>query len=57
MHANNAFIYDCCNGENVECVNKNLENFEISSPFTFVIKSIQSVDVGALMVSSEHEEA
>lgn len=56
MHAYNSLVHDCCDRKNVENIHKNLEYLKIAFSFTFIVESIQSVNVGALMVSSQHEK-
>jgi hypothetical protein len=42
--------------KSVEAVNKRLPDFDIAPPLAFVVKAVDSCDIGALVVSSEEEK-
>ena len=56
MHCEDLLINDCCNGQAVETIGEGLPQLDVVSPFAFVVKPIDSVDGGALVVSAQNEE-
>ena len=56
MHGENLFVNDCCNGQAVEAVRKRLPELDIVPSLAFIVKSIDSIDGGAFVVSSQDEE-
>lgn len=56
MHTKNFLVDDSSNGEAVEAVSESFPKLHVVSSFAFVIKSINSVDGGTFVISSEKEE-
>lgn len=56
MHAENLLVDDCSNGEAVEAVSESLPQLNIVAAFALVVETVNAVDRGALVVSSEQEE-
>ena len=53
VHADYFFVNDCTDGKTVKTVSESLPKFDIVPPLAFVIKTVNSVDLRALVVSSE----
>lgn len=56
MHGEDLFVDDGGDGQTVEAVGKRLPQLDIVSSFTFVVKPVDSVDRGTLVVSSQDEK-
>jgi hypothetical protein len=56
VHAENFFINNSSNGKAIEAVSEGLPQLDVISAFALVVETINSVDGGALVVSSEQEE-
>ncbi len=56
MHAEDLLINDCGNRETVETISEGFPQFNVVASFALVVKSIDSVDRCALVVSSQQEE-
>lgn len=56
MHAENFFINNGCDGETVEAISEGLPEFDVVSSLAFLVESVDSVDAGALVISSQEEE-
>lgn len=56
MHAENFFINNSCDWETVEAISEGFPEFDVVSSLAFFIESVDSVDAGTLMVSSQEEE-
>ena len=53
MHAEDLFVDKCCDRQAVEDVGKDFPKSDGVSSLAFVVKSINSIDLGALVVSSQ----
>jgi len=56
VHAKDFFIHQRCNWQAVEDIRKDLPEFDGVTTFTFIIKAINSVDLGAFVIASEQEK-
>lgn len=56
MHAQNFLVNDSSNGQAVEAVSESFPQFDVISSLALVVKSINTVDGGALVVSSQQKE-
>jgi hypothetical protein len=56
MHTENLLVDDGGNGKAVKAIGESFPKFYIVSSLTFVIESVDSVDGGTFVVSSENEE-
>ena len=56
VHAQNFVVNECSDGQAVKHVNKLLPYFDRESSFAVIIKSIHSVDLSNLVVTSKEEE-
>lgn len=56
MHAQNFLVNDSSNWKAVETVSESFPKFDVVSSLALVIEAIDSVDTGALVISSEKEE-
>lgn len=56
MHGEDLLIDNGCNGQAVEAVGERLPQLDIVSAFAFVVEAVDTVDRGALMVSTQNEE-
>jgi len=56
MHAENLLVDDGGDWQTVEAIGESLPQFDVVSALAFVVETVDSVDGGALVVSSEDEE-
>lgn len=56
MHTKNFLINDGSNWEAVETICESLPELDVITTFALVIKPIDTIDGGALVVSSQEEE-
>lgn len=56
MHADNPFIDNGCNWQDIENIYEILKNFQIASSFALVIKPVESIDIRTLMIASQHKK-
>jgi hypothetical protein len=56
MHAKNLLIDESCNGEAIEAVSESLPKLDVIAALALIIESINTINGGALMVSTEEEE-
>ena len=56
VHGKNLLVDDSGDGKAVEAVGKGLPQFDIVATLAFIIETIDAVDRGTLMVTSENEE-
>jgi len=56
MHCEDLFVDDCCNRQAVEAIGECLPKLDIVPSLTLVVEAIDTVDRGALMVTTEDEE-
>jgi hypothetical protein len=56
MTAENFLVNKCSNWQAVEAVCEGLPEFDVVSSFAFVIEAVDSVDTGALVVTTKEEE-
>lgn len=56
MHSEDLFVNDRGNWQAVETIGEGLPQFDIVSSFAFVIKSVNAVDRGTLVIAPENEE-
>lgn len=56
VHAQNFIIDASSNGLLIEVVSEDFPELDIVSAFALVLETVDSVDAGALVISSEHEE-
>jgi len=56
VHAQDFFVNESSNRETVEAVGEGFPQFDIVSSLAFVVETINTVDGGALVVSSQEEE-
>jgi hypothetical protein len=56
MHTEDFLINDGSNWEAVETISEGFPQLDVIPSLAFIVESIDSVDGGALMVSSEEEE-
>jgi hypothetical protein len=56
MHAQDAVFYKSGNWKSVEHITKHFPQLDGIPPFALIVKAINPVDGGTLMVSSEQEE-
>jgi len=56
MHAENFLINKSCNWQAVKYIGEYFPKFDRVPSLAFVVKSINSVDLGAFVVTSEEEE-
>jgi hypothetical protein len=45
-----------CDWEAVECVHKGFPDLDIASPFALIVETVNSRNIGALMIASQHEK-
>ena len=56
VHAENLFVNDSGAGKAVEAIRKGLPQFDSEAALALVVKSVDAVDGGALVVAAENEE-
>ena len=56
MHAKNFFINQSCNWEAVETICENFPKLDAVATLALIVKSINAIDGGTFMVSSQKEE-
>jgi hypothetical protein len=56
MHAKNLLVDKSCDGKAVETIGESLPKFNVIAALAFIIESINTINGGALMVSTEEEE-
>jgi len=56
MHTQNFVVDEGRNGQTVETISENLPQLDGVSTLAFVIEPVNSVDGGALVISSQQEE-
>jgi hypothetical protein len=56
VHGENLLVNDSGDGQAIEAVRKCLPKLDVVAALAFVIEAIDTVDRGALMVTSENEE-
>jgi hypothetical protein len=56
VHAQNLLVNDSSNGQAVEAISESFPQFYVISSLALVIKSINTVDGGTLVVSSQQKE-
>lgn len=56
MHAKNLLIYQGGYGETIETVSECLPELDIVPALAFIIETVDAVDGGTLMISSEQEK-
>jgi len=56
VHAKNFVIDEGCNGQAIEAVGEDFPELDSVAALTLIIKPVNSVDAGTLVVSSEKEE-
>ena len=56
VNAENLLRNNSCNGECVECIHESLPDFDIASPFAFIVEAVYTCNVGAFVVAAEEEE-
>ena len=56
MHTKDFFINNCCDWQTVETIGKGFPELDGIAALAFVIKSINTIDRGTFMVSSEDEK-
>mmetsp|Transcript_5553 Transcript_5553/g.8405 ORF Transcript_5553/g.8405 Transcript_5553/m.8405 type:complete len:254 (+) Transcript_5553:335-1096(+) len=56
MHAKNLLINNCGNGEAIKTISERLPKLNIVPPLTLVVKPINTIDGGTLMVPPQNEE-
>ena len=56
MHAENLFVNDSCRRKAIKAVRESLPELDTKTPFAFVVKAVDTIDGGTLMVSSEHKK-
>jgi hypothetical protein len=56
MHAEDLFVNNGCNGQAIEAVSESFPQFDVVSSLALIVEAINTVDGGALVVSSQQEE-
>jgi hypothetical protein len=56
VHAEDFVIHDGCHREAVEAVSESLPQLNIIPTLAFVIKAVDAIDTGTLVVASQQEE-
>jgi len=56
VHAQDFLVNEGSNGEAVETVSEGFPEFDVVSSLALVVEAVNTVDGGALVVSSEEEE-
>ena len=56
MHAKNFFINQSCDWEAIETICENFPKLDAVATLALIVKSINAIDRGTLMVSSQKEE-
>jgi len=56
MHAKNLLIDESCNGEAIEAVSESLPKLDVIAALALIIESINTINGGAFVVSTEEEE-
>ena len=56
MHAEDLLVDKSCDGKAVETIGESLPKFNVIAALAFIIESINTINGGALMVSTEEEE-
>lgn len=57
MHAEDLLLDQCSNGETVKGVGESFPEPDVEPPFAFVVESIDSVDLGVLVVTSQQRDS
>ena len=56
MHAEDFVVNECGDGEAVETISEDLPQLNSVSSLTFIIEPVNSVDGGALVITSQQKE-
>lgn len=56
MHREDLLVDDRCDGQTIEAIRKGLPQFDVVSSFAFVIKAVNSIYRGTLVIPAENEE-
>jgi hypothetical protein len=56
MHAEDLFVNNGCNGQAIEAVSESFPQFDVVSSLALIVEAVNTVDGGALVVSSQQEE-
>jgi len=56
VHSEDFLVDDGCNGQTVEAVGEGLPKLDIVPTLALVVKTVDAVDRGTLVVSAENEE-
>lgn len=56
MHGENLLVNDSSNGKAVEAVGESLPELDVVSALALVVETVDTVDRGALVVSTQNEE-
>lgn len=56
MHGEDLLIDDSRNGETVEAVRESLPQLNVVPPLALIVETIDTIDGGALVVTTENEE-
>jgi hypothetical protein len=56
VHGEDLLIDYCSNWETVEAIGKSLPQFDVISSLAFIVKSVDTVNGSAFVVSTENEE-
>jgi len=56
MHTENFLVNDSSDGETVEAVSESLPQLDVVPSLALIVETVDSVNWGALVVSSEQEE-
>lgn len=56
MHAQNFVVYQRCDGQAVKAICEDFPQFYRVSTFALVIKAVNSVDAGTLVISPKQEK-
>lgn len=56
VHGEDLLVNDGCDGQAVEAIREGLPQLDVVPPFALVIKSVDSIDRGALVVAAQDEK-
>jgi len=56
VHCEDLLVNDGCDGQAVEAVSKGLPQLNVVSPLALIVESVDAVDGGAFVVTTEDEE-
>jgi hypothetical protein len=56
MHTDNLIINDCRTGQPIECITELLPHFDGKAAAAFIVKAINAVNAGTLVVAAEQKE-